>query len=253
VGLDTLYSTAYYNSENVFVTKFICPVCADSVGPVNVQVSKTIMCSGDSAELCAPAGFTSYLWNTGDTGICIYAKSTGNYYVIVHSINRCSSASGQVSINVYPSPSVSTAVNGDTLSVYNSVKQQWFLDGNLLPGDTGKMYIASSPGNYSVQVTDSNGCLSMSNEIVISNIGDIPEPNKIAIYPNPLSYGSWFLDVSSDLINSWFSIYDDEGRQVYRSEIQTLNSKIKPNLDAGIYLLCISSNTGYIVRKLVKL
>ena len=40
-----------------------------------------MICPGKSTELCAPPGFTSYLWNTGATTRCITVTASGTYFV----------------------------------------------------------------------------------------------------------------------------------------------------------------------------
>lgn len=45
-----------------------------------LTANDTLICSGDSTEICVTAGLT-YLWNTGETSSCIYAKNAGGYWV----------------------------------------------------------------------------------------------------------------------------------------------------------------------------
>ncbi|MBK7148080.1 MAG: SprB repeat-containing protein [Bacteroidetes bacterium] len=64
-----------------------------SGGTVTLTRSDSVICSGDSAQFCAPQGFVSYLWNTGVASQCINAKLAGNYRVTVTDNGGCSATS----------------------------------------------------------------------------------------------------------------------------------------------------------------
>jgi hypothetical protein len=77
--------------------------------------------------------------------------------------------------------------------------------------------------------------------------------SRVNLYPNPAS-GVCRLTVSNELIGSKLEMFDAEGRLVFQSEIQNLNSGIPVSgLASGVYLLQISNAQGRIVRKLVKM
>lgn len=223
--------------------------------PVTITSDKNLMCSGDSAHVCAPSGYPAYLWNTGQSGQCIYTQLAGNYYVTVTDIGNCTATSNHIGISVYPLPPVSISVNGDTMKVYNAVSQQWFYNNNPIPGATGTVYIANQSGNYAVAVTDTNGCVALSNPVVmvISGLSDLTTNDDINIYPNPLEAGNWHLDVSKGLIGGKVEVYDNNGRLVYRSEIKNQKSEIVLNVESGIYLMKVSNDSKNLTRKLIKL
>lgn len=58
---------------------------------------------------------------------------------------------------------------------------------------------------------------------------------------------------SDDLIGSALEVYDEEGRQVFHSQLQILNSKLDLEVQPGVYYLRISNENVSLVRKLVKL
>jgi hypothetical protein len=253
----TILSPLTYNDLWRYIPDSTClgSSCLSSrscqLGPVTISMTDSVLCAGDSTQICAPSGFSSYNWNNSSTGQCIYAKLAGNYYVTVTDNNGCSTTSNHLPLTVHVQPPVSISVNGDTLRVYNSLRQQWFLNGNLLAGDTGKFLLASAGGDYTVQVTDSNGCVATSNKVVlgINSLSD----DQLQIYPNPLSAGNWQLSVSNSYIGSHLEIFDDEGRVVYQSEIRNPHSEITFPAAKGIYILRVSSPNGFLVKKLVRL
>ena len=162
---------------------------------VNISANKTTFCPGDTAQICAPSGFSNYYWNTGQTTACIYTQSSGAYFVTVSENGNCSATSNQISINVFVSPQVSISVNSDTLRGYGAISYQWLLNDTVIPGATSSQYIALTPGSYTLQITDSNGCTATSSPQIISALNDVAD-NYISVYPNP-SNGSWLLTVDN--------------------------------------------------------
>jgi PKD repeat protein len=110
------------------------------------------------------------------SNIC-YASS-GSYDVTLISTNASGSDSLIISayITIYPEPVVSISQSGDTLFATSAESYQWFMNGNLLNGDTTQSIIISQPGTYSLMVTDSNGCFS-SDTLVVNSI---PSPDFFA-------------------------------------------------------------------------
>ena len=210
------------------------------------------ICSNDSAQICAPSGFASYQWNMGQSTHCIYAKTAGNYYVTVTDNNGCSAESNHVHISVYPQPPVSITQNGDTLIVYNAVSVQWYLGGQAISGATSNIYITTVFGEYTVAITDTNGCSITSNPLNYTGIASVAD-DKITVYPNPSVDGSWYLEISNDLVGSAVEILDDNGRLIYRAQISNLKSQIGLNVARGVYLMRVYSGNYSFVRKLIRM
>lgn len=149
-----------------------------SINQVNTSPTATItaggattFCQGGSVLLTASAG-ASYLWSTGATTQSITASSTGNYSVVVTNAAGCASASASQSVTVNANPSVSISTSGPTT----------FCDGNSVTlsatagasyawsnGASSQAVIISSAGNYSVTVTDANGCQGSASQSVTVN------------------------------------------------------------------------------------
>ncbi|MFN8322921.1 MAG: T9SS type A sorting domain-containing protein [Chitinophagales bacterium] len=221
--------------------------------PPVINSDKTIMCSGDSAQVCAPLNYQSYLWNTGETTNCIYTKLAGNYYVTVTEVGNCTVASNAIAITVRPLPPVSISVNGDTLKAFNSITYQWFYNGSLIPNATQSVYVALQNGKYSVEVSDTNGCKALSNPVLINHTG-INESNlalSVRVYPNPVENNQLFIEVPEILIGSDYSILDMESRRVSSGLIEATQTQIQAHLPKGTYLLRICSEKDIIARKLV--
>jgi hypothetical protein len=223
--------------------------------PVSISAPDTLICSGDSAMLCAPSGYASYQWNMGQTTQCIYGKLAGNYYLTVTDLGNCTATSNHVAFHVYPLPPVSISVNGDTLTAYNAITYQWYLNGNVISGATSNIYIAHQTGDYTVAVSDSNGCIATSTKvnIVTTGVADLLKEEELKVYPNPLEFGQWTLEAGENLIGSEIEIFDAEGRLVFRSAIQSPKSEIELNAARGVYMMRVSSEKKTATLKLIKL
>jgi hypothetical protein len=240
-------------SGDYWIVKFCDTSLHCNLSSPAITASQTIFCADDSALVCAASGYASYVWNTGATTACINANLAGSYYVAVTDNNGCSVESNHLAITVHPLPPVAISVNGDTLSVYHAVTQQWYLNGNAINNATSNIYIPTQGGSYTVSVTDSNGCVATSNPVVISGIVKPGDEDMVTVYPNPLFDGNWQLKVGNDLIGSAVEIVDVNGRVVFYSTINSQQSIINAAIAAGIYHLRIGSVTNTVIKKLVRL
>lgn len=116
-------------------------------------------CNGSASELCAPSGYTSYAWNTGETMECINVSSPGNYSVMVQDPVGCS-AIDTFSIAFNTPPTVN--ITGSTIICKNSLAN-WCATAGFPAylwsnGGTAECVNVSKDTIYSVQITDTNGC-----------------------------------------------------------------------------------------------
>jgi hypothetical protein len=222
------------------------------VPPVTIYANKLTICPGDSSDICAPSGFITYKWNTGDTGICLDVNSPGNYFVTVTNNTGCQAGSNLLTISVFQSPPVSTSQSNDTFTAYNAFAYQWYFNGLPIANDTSATCIAKLPGSYIVQITDSNGCTAFSTPQVFTDIVSI-QGDGFEIYPNPLGSGKWQLNVGQAFMGAPLQIYDDNGRLVYTAIISSLHVEIELHVAPGVYLAAIASPYCSLIKKLVKL
>jgi hypothetical protein len=236
------------NSDSALITVYITPAPA-----VTITAGSNLICPGDTTQVCAPAGYISYNWNTGNTTACINTTSAGNYYVTIGDTGNCNITSNHLSISNYPPTTVSTNVTGDTLKGFNATSYQWFLNDTVITGATDSIYIAKTGGSYTLQITDSNGCIENSNPIVITGINNEPSENNIAVFPNPTSTG-WQLNVSGEWIGSAAEIFDATGRSVFKSTIASQHSMIEiTGIANGVYELRLAQQGYTTVKKLIKM
>lgn len=143
-------------------------------------------------------------------------------------------------------------LNGTSLSTASSGNLQWYLDGNLLSGETGQLLDATLYGNgiYTVRLNAPSGCVLESNEIVVGGLS-VEHWSKInySVYPVP----------SSDLVYITMNTYSSETLKLidlYGKVVLTVvpDSKIITlsisELNAGMYhVISNSGAVGIIVKK----
>ncbi|MDD4848509.1 MAG: T9SS type A sorting domain-containing protein, partial [Bacteroidales bacterium] len=142
-------------------------VTVNPLPEVSITGSTTI-CYGSSTVLTATEGI-SYYWNNGAVTRSITVVEGGEYSVIVTDANGCSN-SATVTVIVNPLPEV--AIEGETaicfgetttLTATAAVSYLWS------NGATTQSIVVSEAGNYTVTVTDVNGCSNSATAVVIVN------------------------------------------------------------------------------------
>lgn len=136
-------------------------------GLVPVISGSTSFCTGDSTILDAGSGYTSFLWSTGASTEFITVKTPGNYHVSVVR-GSCSGTSQDVTIVELAPPVATITANGDTLTSGSAATYQWNLNGTPISGAATQSYIALQAGNYTVTITDNNGCSGTSAQTLVS-------------------------------------------------------------------------------------
>src|SRR5665213_514734 len=180
--------------------------------PIITPSGPTEFCQGDSVALICDV-HPSYNWSTGSTSDFINVTASGTYSVTVSNVFGCIGSSSYT-VTVFPLPPVPViTIHGDTLHSSASTGNQWYLN-NVLVG-AGQDYIVTQNGNYTVTVTDANGCTS-SSSIMATSVGINEIQNQltsIIIYPNP-NDGNFTLSCSNlTAMNSLFRIIDVLGNE----------------------------------------
>jgi hypothetical protein len=134
--------------------------------PIVSASGPVTFCQGDSVRLTTTTVFSQYLWSNGDTTRTITAKTTGVYNVRVTDANGCvaTSANTNVTVNLTSVPTVTTTgattfCQGDSVLLIASPGFTKYLWSN---GDTNSVVTIKTSGNYTVRVTDANGCQTVS-------------------------------------------------------------------------------------------
>ncbi len=227
------------------------PVTVDVTTPaVAISPNQTI-CSDDSAQFCATAGYSSYQWNIGLTTPCIWVKSAGNYYVTASDANGCSAVSAPSHLTVIVATPVSIVVRGDTLFATLTSNIQWYLNGHAIPGANLAFYIPTVAGSYTVSAIGKN-CGQVTSEPVQftpTGIDGITGHFNITIYPNPAN--DHLFVKAEGILPETIVVYDVDGRliltQAYQPEID-INQ-----LSSGVYFIEVQAKGEVVRKKFIKM
>jgi len=174
----TTQSISVNNNGTFTVSVTNADGCVETSAPVSVQVSipvanitpagPTTFCDGDNVVLTANAG-VGYHWSNGLTTQSITVSQAGTYTVVVTDANGCSETSTPTLINVlYATAAISAGGPTDfcdggsvALSANNGLAYLWS------NGLTTQTINTSSQSNYTVIVTNLNGCTAISSPIPV--------------------------------------------------------------------------------------
>ena len=150
--------------------------------PANFNVSASApepLCEGNLIELSIdnPDPALTYYWNNDTEGTSTSVFEAGQYYAIAINENGCQSQSNAININ--PAPDVRLVPSGcyqrclpDTIclpSMPDIISYQWYKDGEAVPAPEGTVadFIIEEEGVYYVELTNSNGCSAISEDLSI--------------------------------------------------------------------------------------
>jgi hypothetical protein len=153
-------------------------------------------------------------------------------------------------------------LDGDTLTASNTQASYVWLDCNNnnspLVGETNQTYIASSSGNYAVQLTENN-CLDTSNCTAVTivdttgvGILETDFSKSFNIFPNPTT-GKFSIATDKNYPSINVTIYDANGKITESTTIEEIPSfDIKLKGAPGVYFINIESGRNKAVFQLVK-
>lgn len=165
---------------------------------------------------------------------------------------------GEQEIIVLSLPDVTITQNGSVMEVPSAPGNlyQWFYQNEAIGKATGSTYNPSKFGDYTCQVTTSDGCTDISETFTTTVVG-IPELESIAeIYPNPVSdYVN--INFTNDYIGKIATyVYNSDGRLVYSSTDKKELGKFSKVVDVssferGIYYVKMQMGGNLKVEKIV--
>ncbi|MBI5857192.1 MAG: S8 family serine peptidase [Sphingobacteriales bacterium] len=154
----------------------------------------TTFCQGLSVVLTASAG-SSWSWSNGATTQSITVTTSGNYTVTVTNSFGCSTTSAATTVTVNPNPPAVVSASGPVTFCQGGSVTLTANAGNAYlwsNGATTQSITVNGPigsTNYSVQVTQAGGCVSISPNTAVT-VNPIPAANISAGGPLAFCQGS---------------------------------------------------------------
>jgi len=236
---------------NLTVTSLISAAqCAgDTTGSISVNVENAT----------APVTFN---WSNGETTSTIEHLSAGAYSVTIHDGAGCVenrdylvTEPNAIQITVDTVINITSSNPGIVLiTVSGGVSPYSFLwtapNGNQTTNED--QLAAAVPGNYSVAVTDANGCVTALDSIVVGmDVAVTPGPQftTLKVYPVPTRD---LLTIDLDHAVEEVIVTAIDGRNVLLTKALQNNILDVSSLDAGWYILRISDGNRWYIARMVK-
>ncbi|MEP6646105.1 MAG: T9SS type A sorting domain-containing protein [Saprospiraceae bacterium] len=141
-----------------------------------ISSDTTTFCQGDSVTLSTSFA-NSYQWSNGATSQDITVNSGGVYVVTITDENGCTAVSSPDSVNVNPNPipeitpnGLTTFCRGGEVNLTSETETTYLWN----TGDITQSIEVSASGDYSLFVTDSNGCTGYSDTLTVTVFDSIP-------------------------------------------------------------------------------
>jgi len=246
----------------ITINVVVSPIPIVSVSPQNHE-----MCENDTVQLVA-SGASAYTWtpgsglsNTSGATVFAYPTISTTYVVTGTSVEGCVNKDSVV-ITIHPLPSIPTITqSGNVLTCSPAyASYQWFFNGGVIPGAILQNYTISQSGNYTVEVTDTNGCKNLSdifNAIIdASGVNENVGIADIKVFPNP-NTGEFTLSGNLKLNSDYFiEIKNTLGQIVYSEKLVNKMGNFSKNInihnfDSGLYMLSVRANNQQAIYKIV--
>lgn len=216
------YSVTVTNADGCGATSAATAITTSTIAtPMVTSNGPLAFCDGGSVSLAVPMGYSSFMWNNGSGFSQITVNASGDYYAQVMNADGCSATSDTVTVEVFPTPptpSISYTANDTVMTSSEATGNQWYFNGNMMPGETNQTLRPMNLGNYSVRIIDSNGCEGDMSAMQFYNSIGMEEnlADQIALYPNP-TQGRVTLELNQLEVAS-LRVVDATGRTVIDRE-----------------------------------
>jgi PKD repeat protein len=224
-----------------------------------VTVTDASACVGATVTLIA-SGANNYTWSNGATGATIEVVVNGNVNLLVTgTTNGCSGQATAVvtALSTPAKPTISR--NGNVLTSSAASNNQWFKDGVVISGATGRTLAITETGIYQVMVIDpSSDCSIISDELNVSstNLRDQLKEITVRLYPNP-NKGAFLLELESSISGNFvLSVSNIAGQELNARMVAIANGRTTLPVDwsglpDGMYFLSLSGSEGLVVLPIV--
>ncbi len=237
------YSVTVIDQNNCVATDEVTLDVTDEIPPNTVDIiGETELCEGESTVLSAPAGYT-YDWNTGENTRAIVVEENGLFEVAISS--SCTTVtSAPIAVQVFEQPTTPSVYwEGEELASTFAPSYQWLYEGAPIQGATSRYYTPTQSGNYTVVVTNEDGCSAESVPFSVTTLSRAAlRDGQISLYPNPTRNR---LHLERKTTGPWsVAVVDVSGRVVHAQTLMASDRTAElrlAELASGIYLLQLDS------------
>jgi hypothetical protein len=220
---------------------------------VNVESTPTvyagndaIICDGESILLGSQFN-ENVVWNPSNGLSDASANepfanpnSSTMYYVISNLSSNCiGKDSVFVLVNSIPTQPVIVLNGGQLSTSLLSGSYTWFLNDVILDGENSNSITINALGNYQVQFSDTNGCVSsISSVFTIGSVGIFQEHASTSMHMENQT-----LMIQAPIEITDYSIFDISGRLVMSGKLNFSTQIPLSGINAGVYIIRFSGDT----------
>jgi hypothetical protein len=244
------------------------PVITNTPGPTGQAVSTTNSTCGlsDGAISFGPTtgGTSPYTFSVNgspSTTTPVYTGlSAGTYTVVVTDANACTFTTLATIVNAGSTPATPTISQlGLNLTSSAATGNQWYLNGNIIPGANGQNYTVTANGSYTVIVTGMGCTSSASAPVVITSVGIADmnnDPYVLLIYPNPNDGNFNISFTSAERSNYRIEIVNALGQLIFKDDLKDFSGHYNKAMSVveygqGIYTISLTNSKNETVKKIV--
>ena len=231
--------------------------CSIQADPVTVCIPVPHI-QANGSLLSATSG-SAYQWYVNGVAISnattqsYLVNATGDYKIKISRNDGCVSFSNTIHVCI-PPPVITVGAN-NVLTSSAGLTYQWFLNGTALTNIDTRIIVPEQSGDYSVQVEDLSGCISMSMpvSVVVLSVVNGFKNTAVRCYPNPFE-DLITIDVQSiSLLPASVYVYDTNGTLLLETTISNAEESLTTNqLAPGAYVLLIATASDRFYFKLIK-
>lgn len=233
-------------------------VCA---GASNVAYSVPAITNATTYSWTVPAGATIVSGSTTRNITVNFGTAPGAGVITVKGVNACGngtvSPNFNVTVNAIPAAPVITA-NGPVLTSSAASGNQWYYEGNAIPGATDQTYTVTHNTGYYWCIVTVNGCSSpISNKLWVEITG-VSEPigAGISVYPVP-NDGKFTVSITSPAKETFtIQVYNQVGARLMEVNDVVVNGTVEKTIDLrpcanGVYSVVLLNGDRKLVRKIM--
>jgi thiol-disulfide isomerase/thioredoxin len=229
--------------------------CAGSNGAIATTITGGPITGALSYNWTGPNGFTATTESISNvpagTYICVITDAVGLTASQTFNITEPAAIQGAGVVTNATNSQANGAISLTTSGGTGNLVITWS------NGATGTSISSLSPGSYTANAVDANGCQKTFGPFVVESISAVADPSFVSemkVYPNPTS-STLIMDLSTSvLINAEVVIVNNVGQQVWSKNINGSNFSERidvSNIASGIYTIQVKNADGVANRRFI--